>query len=117
VLQFISGTSVNVVLLVLGVGSFALKAFALGDALLRPAPAFPAAGKLTKVKWCAIVGAAFVVNLVLFNPLNLLNLVGVVAALVYLVDVRPALQALGPGGSIRRGKGGGYGGGNGPTGW
>lgn len=113
-LQFISGETANLLVLAIALFTFGLKVFAFADALLRPANAYLAAGKLTKVKWCAIVGVAFLLNLVVFNPLSLLNLIGTVAAIVYLVDVRPALRALGDGGAIFRRKPGGS---NGPTGW
>ena len=74
-------------------GALALAAWALIDALIRPAAGYVAAGKLTKPGWAAITGLAV---LVLFwrGPLNLLGLPAVIAAVVYLVDVRPALQGL-----------------------
>ena len=111
-LEFISGTSVTLVTLVIGIFTFGIKAFAFADAVLRPANAYLAAGKLDKLKWSAIVGVAFVVNLVVFNPLSFLNIIGDVAALVYLLDVRPAIRALGDGGAIFKRKPRG-----GPTGW
>lgn len=74
----------------------AVKAWALVDAALRPAPAFVAAGKLTKPIWLAILGAALLFGLL--GAFNLLGLVGTVAAIVYLVDVRPAVRDLRGGG-------------------
>lgn len=71
----------------------ALCAWALIDALIRPAAAYVAAGKLTKPAWGAITGIALVV-LYLFGPLSFLGLPAVVAGIVYLVDVRPALRGL-----------------------
>ena len=71
--------------------------WALVDAAIRPAAAFPAADKLTKPKWVAILAAAFVLSL-LFRGLSLFDIVGVVAAIVYLVDVRPAVRSMRPGG-------------------
>jgi hypothetical protein len=73
--------------------ALALGAWALVDSLVRPAPAYVAAGKLTKVKWGAIAAVAAVV-LFLSQPLNFLWLAGLVGAIVYLVDVRPALRGL-----------------------
>jgi len=83
-----------------------------GRGVLRPKAAYVAAGKLDKLKWCAIVGVALLVNLVVGNPLSFLNIIGDVAAIVYLVDVRPALRSLGDAGAIfkRRNPGGGGGG-------
>lgn len=70
----------------------AVKLWALVDATLRPAPAFPAADKLTKTAWLWILALAFVADLVL--PNMFLMLAGTVAAFVYLLDVRPAVASL-----------------------
>ena len=66
--------------------------FALIDAARARADAFTAADKQTKSTWLWITGGSLVV-LVLFQdgPMSLLWLVGLIAALVYLVDVRPSL--------------------------
>lgn len=103
-LELISGTSLNLLLFAIAVFTFGLKVFALADAALRPSQAFVAVGKQTKVIWLAILGVAFLVNLVVFNPIMILNVIGDVAAIVYLVDVRPALRGLGSGGAILRRK-------------
>lgn len=85
-------------LIVLGVAALALKGFAFVDALRVPTQAFPAAGKLTKPIWASILGVATVVEIAVFpSPLFFLNLLGVVGAAVYLVDVRPAVRAVGGG--------------------
>ncbi len=86
----------NALLLLLGLALFALKAWALVDACTRPAAAFPAAGKLTKVAWVAILAAAVLLGGL--SVLGLLGLLGTVAAIVYLVDVRPAVRQMRPGG-------------------
>lgn len=104
-LAYLSGASVNLLLLAISIFTFGLKTFAFADAVLRPKNAFPAAGKLDKLKWSAITGVAFVINLVLINPINFLNIIGVIAAIIYLVDVRPALRNLGDGGAIFKRKG------------
>ena len=83
------------VLLVITVGMLALKAWAFVDAMTRRADAFPAADKMTKQAWLIILGLALVAHIVLLgNPFSLLNLVGSVAAIVYIVDARPAIQSL-----------------------
>jgi hypothetical protein len=69
-----------------------VKLWALVDAVLRPAAAFPAADKLTKAAWLWILGLAFVVDLVLASMF--LMLAGTIAAFVYLLDVRPAVASL-----------------------
>jgi hypothetical protein len=73
--------------------ALALAAWAVVDALVRPAPAFVAAGKLTKPAWLGITGVAAVV-VYFFGLLSFLGLPAVVAAVVYLVDVRPAVRGL-----------------------
>jgi hypothetical protein len=80
---------------VLGLGALVLKVWALADAIYRPGPYFEAAGKLSKLAWIAILALALVLTGGSFA--GLLGIVATVAAIVYLVDVRPALQALKPG--------------------
>ena len=76
---------------------FAISVWALVDLSRRPANAFAQAGKLTKTKWGLILGAAVMIAFIaLPYPLNLpfpkwLALVSAVAAIVYLVDVKPAI--------------------------
>jgi hypothetical protein len=74
-------------------GTLALALWGFVDALTRPAAGFVAAGKLTKPGWLAITGLA---ALVLFwrGPMDFLGLPAVIAAIVYLVDVRPAVRGL-----------------------
>jgi len=86
----------ELLLLSLGLGALALKIWALVDALSRPTAAFPAAGKLTKVAWIVILALAVVLGGT--NVLGLFGLLGLVAAIVYLVDVRPAVREMRPGG-------------------
>jgi hypothetical protein len=83
-------------LLAAGLG---LKVFAFVDALRTDSQAFPYAGKRTKGLWLGITGVALAVNIVVLDPLWFLNVIGVVAALVYLVDVRPAVKQYRAGGS------------------
>jgi hypothetical protein len=73
---------------------FALQAWAFVDALTRRPDAFVAADKLTKPAWMIILGIALGAHMLIWNPVSILNLAGAVAAIVYLVDARPALQSL-----------------------
>ena len=87
------------VILLLGLGSLGLTGFAALDAVRRPAQHFPAVGRLSKAAWLGILGAAFLLAIVLlFNPLGFLNVAGVIAAGIYLADLRPKLKAMGGGG-------------------
>lgn len=71
-----------------------VKAWAMVDALMRPAAAFPAADKLTKAAWLWILGLSLVAHIVFASPLGLLSIAGTIAAIVYLLDVRPAVASL-----------------------
>ena len=78
---------------------FGLSVWALVDLLRRPAAAFPSAGKRTKVFWGLIVGVATAIAFgSIPPPIGIsvfptpLTLVSAVAAIVYLVDVRPAVE-------------------------
>lgn len=89
------------VMVVLGAAALGLQLWAFGHAAVTRADAFVAAGKRTKQFWMVVTGVASLIGFVfLFNqPLNIFNLIAVVAAAVYLSDVRPAV------GSIRGGGG------------
>lgn len=73
-----------------------IKAFAFVSMCLWRADAFPAAGRLTKNHWLAITGIALLLQLPLLagGLFAILNIAGTIAALVYLLDVRPALQSV-----------------------
>lgn len=94
----------GIVLLLLAFAAFGLEVYALVDAIRQKGPAFPAAGKLTKPIWLGILGVATAIGFISLGPqfMNLLflNIIGVVAAGVYLADVRPAVRGMsGRGGS------------------
>ncbi|WP_346620232.1 DUF2516 family protein [Blastococcus montanus] len=74
--------------------SLALTAWAFIDALIRPASGYVAAGKLSKPGWAAITGLALLIIFWQKTPMSLLGLPAVIAAIVYLVDVRPAVGGL-----------------------
>ncbi|MCZ2806219.1 DUF2516 family protein [Modestobacter sp. VKM Ac-2983] len=79
--------------LVVVYATLALAVWAFVDAIIRPAAAFVAAGKLSKPGWMAITGLATLL-LLWQGPLSFLGLPAVIAAVVYLVDVRPAVRGL-----------------------
>ena len=84
----------NSVMLALSLILFVCKAVAFVDAVSRPAEVFEASGKQTKPFWMLILGIAVVANMLLWSPIHIINLIGTVAALVYLTDVRPAAKSL-----------------------
>ncbi|MEU6540629.1 DUF2516 family protein [Streptomyces sp. NPDC047000] len=79
-----------------------LAAFGLFDAAFRREDAFRAAGKQNKVFWLVILAIALVVSY-LFSILSILPIAGVIASIVYIVDVRPAVRQISGGGGGGRG--------------
>ncbi len=96
------------VILVLSVVAFGIEVFALVDCIRRKPGAFVAAGKLTKQLWLIILAVSAALGFIALpypigaggGTLGLLSIAGVVAAAVYLTDVRPAV-----GGTTGRGGG------------
>ncbi|WP_256838119.1 DUF2516 family protein [Ornithinimicrobium faecis] len=94
--------------LALGALALGIQVWALVDALLTRGDAFVAAGKRTKGFWLAITAVATAIGFFhLFQPFGMFNLIAIVAAAVYLTDVRPAVAQIR--GRGRRGSSGPYG--------
>ncbi|MEU1351587.1 DUF2516 family protein [Streptomyces sp. NPDC005775] len=79
---------------VLAVVAFVMAAIAREDA-------YRAADKQKKSFWLIILGIAVVVNL--WVPMLFLQIAGLIASIVFFVDVRPALKAVSGGGRRRGG--------------
>jgi hypothetical protein len=110
--MFSLGSAQAVVYLVLSICAFVVQVWALVDCLRRRPDAFVAAGKMTKQRWTIITGVATAIGFLalpggFLGALGFLNLAAFVAAAVYHVDVKPALQRV---------QGGGRGSSNGPYG-
>lgn len=71
----------------------AVTVFAFVNSLLYPSEAYEAAGKLTKPTWNIILGLAVVLQMIPAG-LFIIRIALIIAALVYLADVRPALAGL-----------------------
>jgi hypothetical protein len=97
-------TPLNYLFVALALAAFVVEAWAFIDAIIRPAQAFTASGKLTKQLWLIILGVAFVLGLAAASGVggigvtNFLAVLAFVAAAVYLADVRPKVK------EFRRGK-------------
>ncbi|WP_088281194.1 DUF2516 family protein [Kineosporia sp. A_224] len=106
------------IVVVLSVVAFGLEVYALVDAVRHRPESFVAAEKRTKGFWVAILAVATAFGFIalpspigagFISSLGFLSLIGVVAAAVYLTDVRPAVQQMrGRGGNGRSGPYGPY---------
>lgn len=75
----------------IGLGLLVLKVWALVDCATAPSAAFEVHGKLSKTAWVVILVLAVVLGR---GVVDIFSIVGTVAAIVYLVDVRPAVRGL-----------------------
>ena len=73
---------------------FVIQAWAFLDAISHRPEAFVAADKMTKKAWLVILGVALAAHMVFWHPINLINIIGTIAALVYMLDARPVLRSL-----------------------
>ena len=88
-------TPLNYFFVALAVAAFVVEAWAFIDAIMRPAQAFTAAGKQTKMLWLIILGVAFVLGLsaaAYGGVTGILSVAAFVAAAIYLADVRPKVK-------------------------
>ena len=86
------------IVLGLSVVALGVEVYALVDCLRRRPDAFTAAGKRTKSFWLLVTGIAVLLGVVALGGLGILAIVAIVAAGVYLADVKPALdQVMGRG--------------------
>lgn len=90
----------SLITLVLGLFFAGVKVWAFIDALRRPVNGFPAVGRLNKMFWLIVLGVAAITGIGFWfiNPIGLIGIAGLVAALVYLFDVRPRLIEITGGG-------------------
>ncbi|WP_407838428.1 DUF2516 family protein [Streptomyces sp. DSM 116496] len=91
------------VLPLLGYAMLALAVVAFVLAVTAREDAYRAAGKQTKTFWLVILGITVVVDF--FLGMLFLQIAGLVASIVFFVDVRPALKQVSGGGGGRRGGG------------
>ncbi|MDS1270243.1 DUF2516 family protein [Lipingzhangella sp. LS1_29] len=87
----------NILFWLIFVAVFVVSLYALVDAAKRPAEAFVATDKQTKQLWLILLGVATLVGFItVFGGSRILFLTiaaGIVAG-IYLLDVRPALNAI-----------------------
>lgn len=85
------------ILLVLNLVLAALGAWGFVDAALRRPEVFPAASRLTKPIWLAIL-AACTLEMLFYGCFHLLGMPAAVGIVLYQLDVRPAVRELRSGG-------------------
>jgi hypothetical protein len=71
-----------------------LRLWAVLDCVTRKTAAFPAADKLTKPAWLAILVISGLLGQFASPPLWPISLISAVASAVYLADVRPAVREI-----------------------
>lgn len=83
----------NIIVLVLTIVGGAAALLALVHAATQRPDAFPAVDRQSKVIWVSIlvVGSLFIW---FFGLLSFLGIIGIVAVLIYLVDVRPRVDSI-----------------------
>lgn len=80
----------------LSIAAFVVSLYAFVDASRRPAEAFPAMDKQTKQLWLIVLGVGSAIALLaVFTNFRFLWILAIIAALIYLLDVRPAIKDLG----------------------
>ena len=81
--------------LIIFVAATAFESFALVDAAIRPSQAYVDMDKLTKPAWILILALALLacIAFLRLSPTSLLGLLSVLAASVYMADVRPAISS------------------------
>ncbi|HEY7042161.1 MAG TPA: DUF2516 family protein [Nocardioidaceae bacterium] len=84
----------TLILFVIWILLFAVKTFALIDALFHKDNSYVAADKQNKAFWLLLLVIFLVLHYLISDPRHVLNLIGTTAALVYLADVRPTLRAM-----------------------
>ena len=88
------------IVLIIWLVSLPVGVYAFGHALLQRADAFTAADKLSKPAWLGITGGGLLVlGLFRGGPMSIFWIAGLVAVLVYIVDVRPKVTEVQKGSS------------------
>ncbi|MFI6760461.1 uncharacterized protein DUF2516 [Micromonospora pisi] len=83
-----------VIELALRILALIIEGVALVHAITQRSDAFPAIGTLPKGGWIAILAVCMVMTLLLGGVITIFGLIGIAAALIYLLDVRPGLRDL-----------------------
>jgi len=85
------------IVILLLIFSLVIQAVALIHCLTQRGDGFQAIGTLPKGAWAAILAVCIVLTLLAGGPFRIFGLIGIAAALIYLLDVRPGLKDLSDG--------------------
>ncbi|WP_030441105.1 DUF2516 family protein [Actinoplanes subtropicus] len=85
------------IVILLLIFSLVIQAVALIHCLTQRGDGFQAIGTLPKGAWAAILAVCIVLTLLVSGAIGIFSLVGIAAALIYLLDVRPGLKDLSDG--------------------
>jgi asparagine N-glycosylation enzyme membrane subunit Stt3 len=80
--------------LLLSVLVIALSVLALLDCVRRPAAAFPAVGRQSKVLWLILTGVSTLAALAWLRVPFFLTIAAIVISMIYLFDVRPKIKEI-----------------------
>jgi hypothetical protein len=80
--------------LAISLGLLVVKVLAFIDATRRTKQSFPAVGRQTKQLWLIFTGGAVLAHVLDPRPTSLINLLGTIAAIIYMVDVRVRIKDL-----------------------
>ncbi|MCI4012998.1 DUF2516 family protein [Brevibacterium sp. ZH18] len=90
----------RIVFLALSLGAFVIQIWAFIDCLRYKDENYRAVDKQSKKFWAIILGVGLAIALLALPPMGMrmifLNLIAVVAGIVYLTDVRPKIKAIDP---------------------
>ncbi|HEY0000815.1 MAG TPA: DUF2516 family protein [Actinoplanes sp.] len=80
--------------LVIFIFSLVIQAVALIHCLTQRGDGFQAIGTLPKGAWAAILAVCIVLTLLVSSGTGIFSMIGIAAAMIYLLDVRPGLKDL-----------------------
>ncbi|WP_328796648.1 DUF2516 family protein [Halosaccharopolyspora lacisalsi] len=87
------------ILMIIWLAGIPVGIYAFGHAATQRADAFTAADKMSKPVWLGITGGGLAVLALFRGPITIFWIAGLVAVLVYLVDVRPKVTEVQKGSS------------------
>lgn len=82
----------GLVLTVISLAQLGALLFSLSHAIRVRSDAFAAAAKQSKMFWVSLLAVSLILRLTISSPLDLFGVIASIAAIVYIVDVRPAIN-------------------------